>query len=130
MHDVTRRTNLPLRVLLVEDSKVLAERLGELIREIDSVDLVGTVASQTAAVDCVNDQPVDVLVLDLQLKQGSGFGVMRDLAAGDHRPQIIVFTNYDLPEYQQSARALGATHFLDKARDFGRLPEVLRQIRK
>jgi len=44
------------------------------------------------------------------------------------KPRIVVLTNYDLPEYKSAAAALGATHFLDKARDYGRLGEVLRAI--
>jgi two-component system, OmpR family, response regulator len=69
-----------------------------------------------------------VIILDLHLKQGTGFGVMRALAATQLKPRIIVLTNYDLPEYKNAALALGATHFLDKARDYGRLPEVLHEI--
>ena len=70
----------------------------------------------------------DVIILDLHLKQGTGFGVMRALASSTLKPRIIVLTNYDLPEYKNAAIALGATHFLDKARDYGRLPEVLHEI--
>jgi DNA-binding NarL/FixJ family response regulator len=69
-----------------------------------------------------------VIILDLHLKQGTGFGVMRALATTQLKPRIIVLTNYDLPEYKNAAIALGATHFLDKARDYGRLPEVLHEI--
>jgi DNA-binding NarL/FixJ family response regulator len=117
-----------LRVLLVEDSKVLTERLTEAIRQIADVELVGTADSEAAALAAVKREPVDVIILDLHLKQGTGFGVMRALAAGPLRPRIIVLTNYDLPEYKHAAIALGATHFLDKARDYGRLPEVLQEI--
>ena len=53
------------------------------------------------------------------MKQGTGFGVMRALAATQLKPSIIVLTNYDLPEYKNAAIALGASHFLDKARDYG-----------
>jgi DNA-binding NarL/FixJ family response regulator len=53
---------------------------------------------------------------------------MRALATTQLKPRIIVLTNYDLPEYKNAAIALGATHFLDKARDYGRLPEVLHEI--
>jgi DNA-binding NarL/FixJ family response regulator len=69
-----------------------------------------------------------VLILDLHLRQGTGFGVMRALSTSALKPRIIVLTNYDLPEYKSAAIALGATHFLDKARDYGRLPEVLREM--
>src|ERR1700737_3580443 len=117
-----------VRVLLVEDSKVLTERLTEAIDQIADAHLIGTAETEAAAVDVVTREPVDVVILDLHLRQGTGFGVMRALATTGVKPQIIVFTHYDLPEYKNAAFALGATHFLDKARDSGRLPEVLHEI--
>ena len=117
-----------LRVLLVEDSKVLTERLTEAIRQIPEVELIGTVDTEAGALAVVKRDTVDVIILDLHLKQGTGFGVMRALATTHLKPRIIVLTNYDLPEYKNAAIALGATHFLDKARDYGRLPEVLHEI--
>jgi DNA-binding NarL/FixJ family response regulator len=117
-----------LRVLLVEDSKVLTERLAEAIRQIPQVELIGTADTEAAAVASAKGDSVDVIILDLHLKQGTGFGVMRALAMAQLKPRIIVLTNYDLPEYKNAAIALGASHFLDKARDYGRLPEVLNEI--
>ena len=117
-----------LRVLLVEDSKVLTERLTEAIRQIADVELVGTADTEAAALAAVKRDSIDVVILDLHLKQGTGFGLMRALASAQSKPRIIVLTNYDLPEYKNAALALGATHFLDKARDYGRLPEVLHEI--
>ncbi len=120
-----------LRVLLVEDSKVLTERLTEAIRQIPQVELIGTADTEATAVASAQRDSIDVIILDLHLKQGTGFGVMRALAtvATAHlKPRIIVLTNYDLPEYKNAAIALGASHFLDKARDYGRLPEVLHEI--
>ncbi len=117
-----------LRVLLVEDSKVLTERLTEAIRQIADVELLDAVDSEVAALAAVKRDAVDVVILDLHLRQGTGFGVLRGLAAGVARPRVIVLTNYDLPEYKSAAMALGATHFLDKARDYGRLPEILKEM--
>jgi two-component system OmpR family response regulator len=117
-----------LRVLLVEDSKVLTERLAEAIRQIPEVELIGTADTEAGALEAIRRYRVDVVILDLHLRQGTGFGVMRGLAAAPVKPQVIVLTNYDLPEDKHAALALGATHFLDKARDYGRLPEVLHEM--
>jgi len=117
-----------LRVLLVEDSKVLTERLTEAIRQIPDVELIGTADTEASAIAAAKRDSIDVIILDLHLRQGTGFGVMRALTTAQLKPQIIVLTNYDLPEYKNAAIALGATHFLDKARDYGRLPEVLHEI--
>jgi two-component system, OmpR family, response regulator len=112
----------------VEDSKLLTERLTEAIEQIADVQLIGTADTEAAAVAFATRESVDVIILDLHLRQGTGFGVMRALATTQLKPQIIVLTNYDLPEYKNAAFALGATHFLDKALDYSRLPEVLHGI--
>ena len=123
----TSETNA-LRVLLVEDSRVLTERIAEAIAQINDVELVATVDSEPAALSAVKRDHVDVLILDLHLKQGTGFGVMRALAHIPGRPCVVILTNYDLPEYKSAAMALGARYFLDKARDYDRLPDVLKEI--
>jgi len=117
-----------IRVLLVEDSEVLTERLTEAIDQIADVQLIGTAETEAVAVALATREPVDVIILDLHLRQGTGFGVMRALATTKSKPQIIVLTNYNLPEYKHAAFALGATHFLDKALDYRRLPQVLHEI--
>jgi DNA-binding NarL/FixJ family response regulator len=118
----------PLQILLVEDSAVLAERLSELLNFIPDVHLVDTVDTESAAVAIARSQPIDVMILDLHLRQGSGFGVLRALADQPRRTIAIVLTNYALPQYRRAAQALGVRHFLDKAREFERIPDVLREI--
>ena len=128
--NVTSRANLEksVKVLLVEDSAVLAEILSEALSELPEVDLVGVVDSETEAFRLVAQERVDLIFLDLQLKQGTGFGILRSLADMHPAPRSVVLTNHDLPEYHTAAMALGATYFLDKARDFHRLPEIVRAI--
>jgi DNA-binding NarL/FixJ family response regulator len=118
-----------LSVLLVEDSRVLAERLRETLLSVPGVQLAGTVDSEADAVAALQRQPVDVVLLDLHLRQGTGFGVLRAIPSDQvKKTVVIVLTNYDLAEYRRAAAALGARHFLDKLRDFDRLPILLQQI--
>jgi DNA-binding NarL/FixJ family response regulator len=119
------RAEAALNVLLVEDSKILTERLAEAIEQLEAVTLVGTADTEETAVAIAQREAVDVIVLDLHLNQGTGFGVMRRLNTLQLKPCIIVLTNYDLPEYTAAAVSLGATYFLDKSRDFSRLPKLL-----
>ena len=117
-----------LRVLLVEDSVPLAERISALIRTMPGVELVTAVASERAAVEAVANQRVDAVVLDLNLQQGNGFGVLRSLRTRALAVSVIVFTSYDIPAYRRAASALGATEFLHKARDYDKLPAVLGRL--
>jgi len=120
--------NLPLKVLLVEDSAVLQERLRELLDHVPGIDLIAVVDSERAAVTILRSIRIDVVLLDLHLKQGTGFGVLRATADLPKRAVAVVLTNFALPQYQREASTLGVRYFLDKAREFERIPEVLREL--
>lgn len=115
-----------MRVLLVEDSGVLAARITELIRRLPHVDLIGAVDTETDALQQVASAAPDVIILDLHLRDGSGFGVLRSLErVAGRRPKIIVLTGFDLPQYRREAESLGVDAFLNKSRDYHRLPGLL-----
>ena len=115
-----------LRVLLAEDSALLAGRLAELIRRLPDVDLIATVETEADALGSISATRPDVVILDLHLRSGSGFGVLRSLARARQRPKVVILTNYGLPEYRREAESLGVEAFLDKSRDYFRLPSLLR----
>lgn len=115
-----------MRVLLVEDSAVLAARIAELIRRLPDVDLIGSVTTESDAVERVAAMAPDVIILDLHLQSGSGFGVLRSLPRSEgQRPKVIVLTGFDLPEYRRQAEVFGVDAFLNKSRDYHRLPGLL-----
>jgi DNA-binding NarL/FixJ family response regulator len=126
--DVPRRP--PLRVLLVEDSSKLQERLRETLDGLPGVELAGTVDTEADAVEAIRRERCDAVILDLHLRRGTGFGVLREVARHASRaPVVIVFTNYDLPEYRRTAQQFGVRHFLDKAREYERLPAIIEELR-
>src|ERR1700747_3195509 len=98
-----------LRVLLAEDSSLLAARLTELIGHLPDIELIGTVDCEADTLSHVASDTPDVLILDLHLRSGSGFGVLRALSAASRssgaRPKIVILTNFGLPEYRREAEA-------------------------
>jgi DNA-binding NarL/FixJ family response regulator len=131
--DVIRRdapARPPLRVLLVEDSRMLQDRLRETLDGLPGVELTAAVDSEAEAVEAIRKGTCDAVILDLHLRRGTGFGVLREVARRcDRAPVVVVFTNYDLPEYRRTAQSLGVRHFLDKAREYERLPALIEQLR-
>lgn len=112
-------------VLLVEDSPRIAERMRELLA-LEGARVLATVDDEASAIRALREMPVDLLILDLQLKVGTGFGVLE--AVGPNRPPTIVMTNYALPQYRERARQLGVEHFLNKAMDFERLHQIVAEL--
>lgn len=117
-----------LKVLLVEDSGPVTERIRTLIGDLDAIEIVGAVTTERGATEALTDTPVDALVLDLHLQQGDGFGVLRFIRRQALDVAAIVFTSYDIPQYRRAAATLGATEFLHKSRDYDKLGGALRRL--
>ena len=122
------RTRPDLRVLLVEDSPVIRGLITQIIDDIPGVRVTESVESEREAIEAIGRLGVDVVILDLQLRKGTGFGVLRALRDMPKKPVVVVLTNFALKSYRESAFALGARDFLDKSRDYDRLPAILTEI--
>ena len=121
-------TRAQLRVLLVEDSPVICGLIADIINGVPGVSVAESVGSEADAIEAVGRLGVDVVILDLQLRKGTGFGVLRAMAGLPRKPIVVVLTNFALGTYREAALALGAREFLDKSRDYDRLPGILTEI--
>ena len=119
----------PLRIFLVEDSAILRERLVETLGSWGRTQIVGHAETEAAADLALQAQEWDVLVLDLQLLQGTGLGVLQRLRNYRRADTVvIVLTNYVIPIYRNRAIQLGADYFFDKANEFARIKDALNEF--
>ncbi|MEZ5565283.1 MAG: response regulator transcription factor [Gammaproteobacteria bacterium] len=110
-----------LSILLIEDSERLRVRLVELLDEPGTMHVTATAETELEAVQRISEDEYDVLLVDVELRAGSGIGAIRYARATyprDRQPLIIVLTNYALPAVRARCMAAGANHFLDKMRQF------------
>lgn len=116
-----------LRLLLVEDSDAIVDRVLELLERQLPIERVAAVDNESDALSA--EGPWDVVILDVGLKEGSGFAVLRTLRRRPGpQPFVVMLTNYGRPEFRALANSFGAQEFLNKTTDFDRLPDVLRPI--
>ena len=68
-----------LNTYIVEDNPVIRENLIATLEELTPVRVVGTAEDEATAVQWLahNDTPVDLVIVDIFLKSGSGLGVLR-----------------------------------------------------
>jgi len=120
--------NIEIRILLVEDTRLTVAQLTELILSVPyQVSLVVANTEREGVKLALDDHP-DIIILDLILKQGIGFNVLRSITEMEPKPAAIVLTNFALPKYKQYALLNGAEYFLDKARDLETLPSIIESI--
>ena len=120
-----------MKVFVVEDSAAVRERLIEMIREIEDVDVVGEAATYDTAVDGIMNTRPDVAVLDIKLADdgGSGIDVLNQVRKGLPAMKAIVLSNYATPQHMKASADAGAEYFLDKSADFERITEILEQMK-
>lgn len=100
-----------VRVVIAEDEPLVREGLRDLVERDGRLTLAGTAASGTEAVTLVRQQRPDLLLLDIQLPELDGFGVIE--ALGSEVPPAVVFiTAFD--EYAIRAFNVHAVDYLLK----------------
>jgi CheY-like chemotaxis protein len=116
------------RILLIEDSDVLSRRLIDLLSEPGRVCVTAQAATQSEALLRLQEASYDVLVVDIELAEGNGVAVIRQvrqLYPPDEQPVVVVLTNYASDFVRDHCFAAGADYFLDKMRDIARLKAVV-----
>lgn len=124
------RVKSRLRVLLVEDSAIARARMIEALEEHAVATIVGTAETEEEALAGIFSLKPDAVILDLQLREGSGLNVLRRLKlfpAGP-RPKVIVFTSYVNPDMRYYVERQGAHYFVDKSLEWSHLEQLLRTL--
>ena len=115
----------PLRVLLVDDHADTADLLRMLlVRRGFQVTTARSVATALAAAESA---PIDVLVSDIGLADGSGCDLLRQLRAVSPLPAIAL-SGRDREADVQSARDAGFDEYLGKPVGIIQLVEALRRV--
>ncbi|VVE08050.1 response regulator [Pandoraea anhela] len=120
-------SRLPLKVLLIEDSAVIRESLSEALGSTGMLEVTGVAETADDAVRTLENDSFDAVIVDIQLRRGSGMDVLSYLHERGllEKLMAIVLTNYALATYRKRCQQLGVQHFFDKSLEFDRVIEVL-----
>jgi two-component system LytT family response regulator len=111
-----------LRVVIADDERPARAFLADLLSGFAQVELVGQATNGTEAVETVERLEPDLALLDLQMPELDGLGVVRMLKK-DCVPMVAFVTAYD--EYAVKAFELNAIDYLLKPVSRDRLRETL-----
>jgi len=127
MHITQSRTGTPaLRVFVADDSILIRRRLEVMLTDCGA-DQVGHARDVASATQRILDTRPDLVILDVQLADGTGFEVLRTLQERAPEIEVLLFSNFAADPYRQLAGRLGARGFFDKAKEFGQLRDAVAQ---
>jgi two-component system response regulator DevR len=117
-----------IRVYLVDDHDIVRRGLRDLLAVQRDITVVGDSGSAEASVERIIALSPDVMVLDLQLQDGSGVQVCRRVRSVVPSTQALLLTSASDDEALQCAVLAGAAGYATKLVDSGDILADIRQI--
>ncbi len=104
----------PVRVLVVDDQKVVRDGLAMMLGLLDGIEVVGVAVDGADALRQVQDLDPDVVLMDLSMPTMDGVEATRQLVARGARARVVVLTTYADDQWVFGALQAGARGFLTK----------------
>ena len=117
-----------LRILIVEDSKLIADRLINVLKELDRVEVVAHAGTYGEALTLLEKETPDVLLLDIGLPDKSGIYLLQAVKLNKWKTKVLVITNEANEFYKRLCLRIGADAFLDKTNEFEKIADILTKI--
>ena len=112
--------NEKYNVIIVDDEYLAQKLLQDYVSKVESLQLVATCSNAFEAMEALKNNPVDIMLLDIQMPDFTGLELVRSL---DKKPAVIFTTAYS--EYAVDAFNLAVSDYLLKPFDFPRFVKAI-----
>lgn len=119
------------RILVVDDSVVVRKLLSELLDAVPGIDVIGTAPNGRIALQKIERDRPDVVVLDVEMPVMDGLETLRELKKRDGSIRVIMFSSFTTAGAQVTVDALtlGAADYVPKPTDLADPDEGLAAVR-
>ena len=115
---------MTIQVLVVDDVQAMAEQYAYDLKRVGKYDTI-VAAGGGEALDLLGREPIDCVVLDLEMPGTDGFDVLRGLQQRGIDTPVIVYTGTGSYDRCVQAVRLGAYGFVDKAEPIERVVQEI-----
>jgi DNA-binding NarL/FixJ family response regulator len=105
---------MTIRVFLLDDHEIVRRGVRDLLESAGDIEVVGEAGTAQQALDRVGPAAPDVAVLDVQLPDGSGIEVCRDLRSAHPETAALMLTSFADDEAMFDAVLAGAAGYVLK----------------
>ncbi|WP_347956960.1 response regulator transcription factor [Gordonia aichiensis] len=117
-----------IRVLIVDDQRLVRAGLRMLCESTDDLDVVGEAADGAEAIRAVIALTPDVVLMDLRMPGLDGVAATTQITRRPDAPKVLVLTTFDDDDHLYPALAAGAAGFLVKDTDPADLLDAIRRV--
>ena len=115
-------------LLIIDSSLFIIERLLIILKEVKAVDKIYTATNYNSAVNVLGESKTDIVLLDIQLPDKNGIELLKYIVHHFRETKVIILSNLVSDYYQKLCTDSGAAFFIDKSKEFDRIPEVIFSI--
>jgi DNA-binding NarL/FixJ family response regulator len=118
-----------LRALIVDDHTLVSQGLEMMVSMMDGLEAVGVVRSGEEALDCLDKQDVDIVLMDVNLGAGiSGIETTRRIKERKPDTRALTLTMFTDPATVTQAVKAGANGYLSKAAGRDQVERAIRDV--
>lgn len=121
-------SELPIRVLIADDQRVVRDGLAMLVGLIDGVEVVGTATDGAEAVERAERDRPNIVLMDLRMPGMDGTEATRAIRATLPDTQVLVLTTYADDESLFPALRAGARGYLTKDASAEEIEQAIRAL--
>ena len=116
------------RLLIVDDHPIVRQGLERLVEREPDLEIVAEAATADEALQVIDSQEVDFVVLDIGLKQGSGLDVIGQIRARRDDLPVLVLSMHQERFYAERVLRNGAQGYVMKQGDPSEIIPAIRRI--
>ena len=120
--------NNPIRLLLVDDQRLLREGMRILLELEPDLDVVGEAVNGVEALTRYAELRPDVVLMDVKMPEMDGVAATRQLLISHPQAKVIILTTFDDDEYVFEGIRAGALGYLLKALSGAELADAIRTV--
>lgn len=106
--------NEPIRVILTDDHKIIRDGIKAMLKDDDSIIVVGEACNGEDLLGLVATTPTDIVLLDLNMPGKSGFEISSELSQNYPDIKVLVLSMLDSDQFAAKAIQHGAKGYLIK----------------
>jgi DNA-binding NarL/FixJ family response regulator len=104
-----------MKILIVDDHKVVRDGIRYMLLDAPDIEIVGGAGSAEDMFQIIDDDPVDVILLDIRMDGMTGLDALERIAADFPQIRVLMLSMHDQPGYVRRAIELGAAGYLLKS---------------
>jgi DNA-binding NarL/FixJ family response regulator len=116
------------RVFLVDDHPLVREWLANVINQQTDLTVCGHAEGREGCIEAIEKKHPDVVVVDISLKDCSGFDLITEIKQRAPKVEVIVLSMHESPLYAKRALRAGATGYVVKRETTRKICGAIRDV--